>query len=121
MILIEACVDSAEGAVAAEQGGADRVELCSALLEGGLTPSAGSMAETRRRVSIAVNVMIRTRGADFCYSETEFDVMVRDIDVAKDLKVDGVVFGLLMPYGDVDVERTRGDRETSGATGRPPA
>ncbi len=65
------------------------------------------MAETRRRVSIAVNVMIRTRGADFCYSETEFDVMVRDIDVAKDLKADGVVFGLLTPDGDVDVERTR--------------
>ena len=104
---LEVCVDSVESAMAAERGGADRVELCASLWEGGTTPSAGAIAAARERLGIKLHVMIRPRGGDFCYSEIEFDVMQRDISLAKQLGADGVVFGLLKTDGSIDVERTR--------------
>lgn len=100
--LIEVCLDSAESARAAEDGGADRVELCADLLEGGITPSAGLIATTRRLITIGLQVMIRPRGGDFCYSEAEVDCMLHDIVVARDLGADGVVFGVLEPDGTID-------------------
>ena len=105
-ILVEVCVDSIDGAVTAEAGGAQRVELCAALREGGLTPSAGTIAVTRRRLTVDVHVMIRPRGGDFLYSEAEFASMRRDVEMAKHLDVNGVVFGLLTPDGSVDMEQT---------------
>jgi copper homeostasis protein len=93
--------------MAAEQGGADRVELCDNLLEGGTTPSAGAIEVARARLGIKLHVIIRPRGGDFCYSEVEHDVMRRDITMVKRLGADGVVIGMLTPDGDVDVERTR--------------
>ena len=105
--IFEVCVDSVDSAVAAEQGGATRVELCAALLEGGLTPSAGIIAITRAQVSIGLQVMIRPRGGDFLYSDTEFASMKHDIELAKQLGANGVVFGLLTAAGDIDSDRTR--------------
>jgi copper homeostasis protein len=106
-MLIEACVDSVESAVAAQNGGAKRVELCAALLEGGLTPSAGATALTREKIDIGLHVIVRPRGGDFLYSDLEHDAMARDIDCAKTAGADGVVIGVLDAQARVDVTRTR--------------
>lgn len=106
-ILLEACVDSVASAVAAERGGAGRIELCADLAAGGTTPSAGTIAECRKRLAIPIVVMIRPRGGDFLYSDAEVAVMRRDIAHAKAAGVDGVVFGLLRRNGAVDAARAR--------------
>jgi copper homeostasis protein len=103
---LEICVESLESALAAERGGAQRIELCSALSEGGLTPSAGLIAACSR-LAVECYVMIRPHGGDFLYSDLEFELMKDEIQRAKELGADGVVFGILTADGRVDVERTR--------------
>ena len=105
--ILEICVESVAGAMAAQEGGADRVELCANLLEGGTTPSAGSILLARRNLRIGVQVMIRPRGGDFCYSATEFDIMKLDIVAAKNAGANGIVIGILQADGAVDAARTR--------------
>jgi copper homeostasis protein len=106
-VLLEICVDSVESAAASERGGADRVELCAGLPEGGTTPSAGMIAAVRKKIAIGLNVMVRPRGGDFCYSTDEFGIMQRDILIAKQLGANGVVFGILNTDGKVDSGRIR--------------
>jgi len=106
-VIVEACVDSVESALAAERGGAGRLELCDALFDGGTTPSAGMIAACRERVSIPLFVIIRPRGGGFVYSAPELDVMRRDIVAARGLGADGVVIGALRPDGTVNDEHVR--------------
>jgi copper homeostasis protein len=106
-LLFEICIDSVEGAIAAQEGGGNRVELCANLLEGGTTPTAGTIELARKKIDADMNVMIRPRGGDFCYSSIEFDVMKLDIQIAKDLGANGVVIGLLTEDGAIDMARTR--------------
>ena len=89
------------------EAGADRIELCAGMPEGGTTPSFGEIALVRELLPCGMHVIIRPRGGDFLYSEEECDVMIRDIDMAKKLGVDGVVLGCLTAEGDVDVDKMR--------------
>ncbi|KAF0814632.1 Copper homeostasis protein CutC [Andreprevotia sp. IGB-42] len=107
VIDLEICAGSVASALAAQEGGAVRVELCDNLLEGGTTPSFGTIAAARDRLWITLNVIIRPRGGDFLYSDDEFETMRRDVLACKKIGVDGVVIGLLTADGDVDVARTR--------------
>jgi len=101
-ILLEICVSSIASALAAEEGGADRIELCAALGVDGLTPSYGAIMEVKRRLSIPVHVIIRPREGDFIYTPDEVQVMCKDISVARDLGVEGVVSGALDPLGNIN-------------------
>jgi len=105
--LIEVCANSAESSVAAEKGGAYRVELCAAIPEGGTTPSYGEMVVTRKSIGIKMNVIIRPRAGDFLYSDMEFKAMKEDIMAARKAGADGVVFGCLTEDGEIDMEKNR--------------
>ncbi len=104
---LEVIVNSVESARAAQAGGADRLEVCDNLIEGGTTPSAGMVRQIRAAVDIPIHMMVRPRGGDFCYSDDELGVMDYDIETAKYLKADGVVIGLLKPDGLIDLEHTK--------------
>ena len=106
-IVVEICVESVGHAVAAERGGADRIELCSDLACGGVTPNPALMRAARQQVRIPIHGMIRPRSGNFYYSEHEFETMKREIDVAKEIGLDGIVLGLLDEDMQVDRERTR--------------
>jgi copper homeostasis protein len=106
-IVLEVCVESVDHAVSAERGGAHRVELCSDLSVGGITPSSGLMKIARKHVGIPIFVLIRPRPGNFFYSKIELETMAGDIQTAKQLGMDGIVLGLLNAKGEVEVAGTR--------------
>ena len=106
-ILMEICVDSIESALAAERGGADRIELCDNLMGGGTTPSMGMLQSVREYIDIDINFIVRPRSGDFCYSEYEFEVMKKDIEMAKEYGANGIVVGILKHNGEIDVDRMK--------------
>lgn len=102
---IEIVVFNLESSLKAQEGGADRIELCDNPGEGGTTPSWGIIESVRQNVSIDVYVMIRPRGGDFLYSNYDFHAMKRDLGQCQRLSVDGIVFGILKPDGTIDKKR----------------
>jgi copper homeostasis protein len=106
-MICEICVDSTAGVRAAKDAGAQRVELCADLLEGGITPSLGMIHQARKVPGIDLNVMIRPRGGDFLFNDDEFAIMRADIETAKAEGANGVVIGLLSAAGEIDAGRAR--------------
>lgn len=106
-LFFEACVANIESAIGAEAAGANRIELCNVLGAGGITPSYGIIEKVLELITIPVHVLIRPREGDFLYSNEEFESMIRDIEVCKDLGVAGIVTGILRENGNIDLERCR--------------
>lgn len=115
--LLEIAANSAASALAAQAGGADRIELCTALEVGGLTPTHAQIAMARERVDLPIYVLIRPRAGDFVYSDLEFETMERDIRNCAALGCDGVVIGALDAEGHVDVPRCRALIAAAGTLG----
>jgi copper homeostasis protein len=104
--ILEICIDSVESGIIAERSGADRVELCDNLYEGGTTPGPGTIRIARKEIGIGLNIMIRPRGGDFLYSDIEYNIIREDIKIAREEGADGIVGGILTPDGRVDIPRT---------------
>ncbi len=104
---VEICVDSIDSALIAQKSGANRIELCSALALGGITPSWGLIEKAVQKLSIDIHVLIRPRGGDFTYSESEIDLMVADIEMAKSLGISGIVSGVLHNDHTIDIKNTK--------------
>lgn len=104
--ILEVCIDTVESGIIAESAGADRVELCDNLAEGGTTPSLGTARCAIRNLKIPVNIIIRPRGGDFLYTGFDFEIMEEEIHIAREEGVNGVVLGVLQANGHVDIERT---------------
>lgn len=96
-MLVEVCANSLESALNAEKAGADRIELCSELAVGGITPSYGLLKAVSEKISIPVRVLIRPRSGDFTYSDQEFEIMKNDIKLCNEIGFDGIVIGALHP------------------------
>jgi copper homeostasis protein len=103
-VLVEAAVDTFAGALAAQAEGVHRIELCGPLHDGGTTPSAGLIARCSEKLLVSVHVLIRPRAGDFVYSDDDIEIMSKDIAVAKEFGVDGVVIGALTADGEIDAE-----------------
>jgi len=104
-ILLEIIASTVDDCIAAEKGGADRIELCAAIATGGLTPSLGTLIEAKKRVRVGIMAMVRPRAGGFCYSGTDFAAMQRDASLLLEHGADGVVFGILDSDGSVDTRR----------------
>lgn len=114
-MLLEICANSFESALAAQQAGADRIELCTELSVGGLTPSFGLLEKVLVELTIPVHVLIRPRSGNFTYSETELDIMLRDIETCKEIGCDGIISGALTKELEVDLEVTKLLKACSGS------
>ena len=104
---LECCVDSVESAIAAKKGGADRIELCSALVIGGLSPSQALYWKIREQVDIPIRVLLRPRFGDFCYTDFEHEIIKEEIRSFRKLGADGIVIGTMKPDGTLNVEQMK--------------
>ena len=104
---LEICANSYQSAINAQNAGADRIELCSELSVGGITPSYGLLKKVSEDITIPVNVLIRPRSGNFCYSDDEFEIMKQDIEFCKKLGFNGIVSGVLNADNSIDIERTQ--------------
>ncbi|MBC8953149.1 copper homeostasis protein CutC [Xenorhabdus sp. PB62.4] len=114
MIKLEICCYSISCALVAQQAGADRIELCASPSEGGVTPSFGALRQAVQQISIPVHPIVRPRGGDFCYSNTDFEVMKNDVALIRDMGFPGIVFGVLNEEGHIDWLRMRQLMSLSG-------
>ncbi len=106
-VLLEVCANSVISALAAQDGGAARVELCENLYEGGTTPSYGEILMARKLLHIKLYVLIRPRGGDFLYTDLEFEVMAADVRYSIEAGCDGIVIGMLNADGTIDKDRCK--------------
>lgn len=106
-MLVEVCANSLQSALIAQEAGADRIELCSELAVGGITPSYGLLKAVREKINIPVNVLIRPRSGDFTFSDDEFDIMKTNIALCVELGFNGIVSGALHPDFSLDLKRTK--------------
>lgn len=112
--ILETCIDSVESALAAERGGANRLELCGNLVIGGTTPSPELFKEVRRRCGIRIHVLLRPRFGDFCYTDSEFRILKEEVKLFRKLGADGVVIGILKPDGTLNMEQVQALMEERG-------
>ena len=105
--ILEICVDSAASAIAAQDGGADRIELCSALAIGGISPSPALFRQVKENTALEVRVLLRPRAGDFCYDEYEFRQLREEVEMFRKLGADGVVIGILRSDGTLNVEQMK--------------
>lgn len=105
--ILECCVDSVESAIEAEKGGANRIELCSALVIGGLSPSKALFEKVKEQVNIKIHVLLRPRFGDFCYTDFEHEIIKQEIKMFKELGADGVVIGTLKTDGSLNLEQMK--------------
>lgn len=106
-MILEVCVDSFKSLLTAKEAGADRIELCSALNIGGLTPSYGLMKQAKDITNMEIFIMIRPRSGDFLYDDVEYETMKKDIEVVKEIGFDGIVTGMLLENGNIDLKRMK--------------
>lgn len=112
--ILEACVDSVESALEAQAGGADRLELCGNLIIGGTTPSPCMFEQLREVSDICTHILIRPRFGDFCYTDHEFQIMLKEVQLFRERNADGIVIGILKPDGTLDMERMKRLMEAAG-------
>ena len=113
-MIVEVCANSLESALVAERAGADRIELCSELAVGGLTPSYGLLKAVKEQVSIPVHVLIRPRSGDFTYTANELNMMMTDIELCVELGFDGIVSGVLLNDFSLDAAQTQKLKSAAG-------
>lgn len=104
---LEICANSYQSAINAQKAGADRIEICSELSVGGITPSYGLLKKISQEIKIPVNVLIRPRSGDFCYSDDEFEIMKKNIKLCKKFGFNGIVSGVLNADNSIDIQRTK--------------
>ncbi len=112
--ILEVCADSVQSAIEAQKGGADRIELCSGLVIGGLSPSACTYRQVKHYTDIKVRVLLRPRFGDFCYDEYEFQTIKEEVQMFRELRADGVVIGVLKPDGTLNMEQMEELKQAAG-------